>query len=495
MLERHFSTPLRRQNLDRLEDQLTPHVFRVTTAGSGLDDAHHLHALYHPPARREALPVQVALAREIQFRLVVHADEKLGVRGIRPEPTHRDRAVPVLEAGDVGALEWNRRQFRQVFVHAQTALNHFDLDGVLRLVVQAHRAVEGGTLVPTFVHVPQEIRAGDRGLTGEDLEHDLAEFGLDGHPGVAHAGRVTPICIRGSRLGDPSQCAMMRPVTALALGLVLVSAVLHATWNLLAKRVGSGAAFLWLACLVTFVCYAPVAVVVVLLERPQFGSLHYGFMAGSAVLHTAYFLMLQAGYRVGDLSLVYPLARGTGPLLSTLAAIALFAERPTPLALAGALLVTSSVFVLSGGHLTGRDSRPAVVFGLLTGALIAAYTLWDKHAVSALLIPPLLYDWVNNVFRTLLLTPGAARDWGGVKRVWAQHKLEVFGVGLLSPLAYILVLTALRFTDVHYVAPAREVSILFATLLGARLLNEGDATRRLGAAGAMVAGVVALALG
>ena len=286
-------------------------------------------------------------------------------------------------------------------------------------------------------------------------------------------------------------------MTVFALALVLAAAFMHATWNLLAKRAGGGPAFVWLCGALSSALYAPLVAALLLIQRPRLGALGLLFVCGSAVLHLAYFLMLQQGYRTGDLSLVYPLARGTGPLLSTAAAIAFFGERPTPLAIGGALLIAGGVFVLGGGTSTLRDAsaRRGSAFALLTGTLIAAYTLWDKRAVSVLLIPPLLLDWGANLGRAMLLTPFALRQWDKVRVEWWLHRREAFGVAVLTPLAYILVLTALVFTPVSYIAPAREISILIGTLLGTRLLAEGDAGRRLAAAGAMVLGVVALALG
>src|SRR5215211_1624421 len=119
-------------------------------------------------------------------------------------------------------------------------------------------------------------------------------------------------------------------MTLFALALVLAAAIFHATWNLLAKRVGDGAAvFVWLFGLCSLVIYAPLAVVVVLVVEPHLGPMQCLFMFGSGVLHLGYFVLLQRGYAVGDLSLVYPLARGTGPLLATAAAIVLFGERPS----------------------------------------------------------------------------------------------------------------------------------------------------------------------
>lgn len=286
-------------------------------------------------------------------------------------------------------------------------------------------------------------------------------------------------------------------MTPAALGLVLGAAAIHATWNLLAKRVGGGTAFVWLFGSLTAIIYAPLAAATVLVAHPRIGPVHLVFMAGTAVLHLGYFVMLQNGYRMGDLSLVYPLARGTGPVLSVAAAIILLGERPGPVAMAGALLIGAGIFLLAGnpasvGH---PGARRAVGFALVTGALIAAYTLWDKRAVSVLGIPPILLDWAGNLGRALLLTPVALARPDEVRALWRRHRREVLLVAVLTPMAYILVLTAMVFTPVSYVAPAREISILVGTAMGSRLLAEGDAPRRLTAATAIVVGVAALAVG
>ena len=286
-------------------------------------------------------------------------------------------------------------------------------------------------------------------------------------------------------------------MTLWALTLILIAAFIHATWNLLNKKASGHATFTWLVAGLSAVFYTPLALAVLFFWHANIGAVEIGFMAGSALLHTGYFVLLNQGYRVGDLSLVYPLARGTGPLLSSIAAIIFLGERPSAIALTGALLIIVGVVVLSGNpnKLRQTGAQKAISFALITGTFIAAYTLWDKQAVSRFAIAPLLLDWGANLGRALLLTPFAVGYWQNTRVEWRDHRAEAIGVAVLAPLSYILVLTAMQFTPVSYVAPAREISILIGTAMGTRLLAEGDVHRRLAAAAAMVVGVVALAVG
>ncbi len=130
----------------------------------------------------------------------------------------------------------------------------------------------------------------------------------------------------------------------------------------------------------------------------------------------------------------------------------------------------------------------------MTGAFIAAYTVWDKQAVSALLVNPVLYSWGTTLGRVLLLTPRVVTRPTEIASTWRLHRAEAIGVGVLSPLAYILVLVALVSTPVSYVAPAREIGILVVVLMGARWLTEPDVTRRWVAAVIMVVGIALLAV-
>lgn len=288
----------------------------------------------------------------------------------------------------------------------------------------------------------------------------------------------------------------MSPVV---LALVLSSAVVHATWNLWTKQLGPNvrsASLLWLLTAISSVAYAPFVWALLARNgwRPDANALV--LIAGSGVIHVGYFVLLLRGYRSGDLSLVYPIARGTGPLLATAGAVFLLGERPTPLSVTGVLLVAAGVLVATSGETSARRGRvgPAVWYGLATGVSIAVYTLWDGWGVKRAGVPPLVFYWGGEVVRVVLLSPVALRAPADVSELWRAQRARVLGIALLSPLSYILILLALRRGDVGHIAPAREVSILIGAWLGGRVLGEGDRRRRLVAAAAFAGGVIALAL-
>jgi drug/metabolite transporter (DMT)-like permease len=299
-------------------------------------------------------------------------------------------------------------------------------------------------------------------------------------------------------------------VSATALALILVAALAHATWNLFSKQAAAAGAssFVWLMSLAASGLYAPVVAVSVLLSPPRLTPLDWVFMAGTGLLQVGYFLFLQAGYRLGDLSLVYPLGRGSGALLAALAGIILLGERPGPAGITGIVLVVLGVLVLGAAGRGGDSPSPvppgapasprlsrAIVFALVTGTFIASYTLWDKYAVSTLRVPPLIQGYASLPVMALVLAPSALRQRARTARVWRGYRRQVTGAAVLSPLAYILVLIAMSFTAVSAVAPAREVSVLAGVLLGRRLLGEGSLARRLTAAAAIAAGIICIAVG
>jgi drug/metabolite transporter (DMT)-like permease len=147
------------------------------------------------------------------------------------------------------------------------------------------------------------------------------------------------------------------------------------------------------------------------------------------------------------------------------------------------------------GILIDELHRRGLRYGLGTGAAIAGYTLVDGYAVKHLLVPPLLVVFMSDTCRTLLLLPLLLRDRAATRALFRQQWRHALAVALLGPAAYILVLTAVQMAPLSHVAPAREISMLFAALLGGRLLGEGHRGARLAGAACMVAGVIALAIG
>jgi drug/metabolite transporter (DMT)-like permease len=289
-----------------------------------------------------------------------------------------------------------------------------------------------------------------------------------------------------------------------ALALVLLAGLIHASSNIAAKKAGGDARFAAFTGLVLLVAWAPLGIWFGIAELPRWGWAEWLLLCASAVLHTIYYIVLLRGYRKADLTVVYPLARGSGPLLSSLAAIVLLGEQISALGLAGIAGVVGGVFLVAGGPGLWRAShdpaqrqrvRKGMVYGLLSGAFIASYTVVDGYAVKILLMSPILVDYMGCLLRMLVLAPALLRDPAAARVLWKrQWKYAVF-VGVVSPVSYVLVLYAMQTAPLSHVAPAREVSMLFAALIGGHLLGEGDRASRLIGAACIAAGVMALALG
>ena len=284
-------------------------------------------------------------------------------------------------------------------------------------------------------------------------------------------------------------------MTFTALCLVLLAALTHASWNIYAKVAAESRHFVWLFSVGSVLIYGPVVFAVLFVERPMFEARHWLALAATSVLHLLYSLSLQTGYRHSDLSVVYPIARGTGPLLSFIGAGLLLGEAPTAQSVVGMLLIVGGILLVAGlvGH-HRRAPRVGVFYGLLTGALISAYTLNDGWAVKVLLISPFLIDFTGNLFRMLVLAPRAWRDRARVALEARTYRKPVIVVSVLGPLGYILVLFAMRMAPISHVAPARELSTLVGAWFGSRLLREDSGPWRIVGAALIVAGVISLAL-
>lgn len=292
------------------------------------------------------------------------------------------------------------------------------------------------------------------------------------------------------------------PLSALAL--VLVAALIHASWNIIAKKAQGGAEFALLSALGVGVVWAPVGLWAAWGVVPGWGRLEWGLVLVSGLTHLVYFRVLLRGYRLSDLTVVYPVARGTGPLISAFGALLLLGESMQALGVLGVFAITGGVFLIAGGPgLWTRAHDPAqrqrltlgVAYGAATGVLIAAYTLIDGYAVKVALMSPILVDYFGNLLRIPFMLPEVLRDRAACLAAWRLQWRHALALAVLSPLGYVLVLYAAQMAPLSHVAPAREVSMLFAALLGGRLLGEGDRGWRLAGAGLIAAGVVGLAAG
>ena len=212
-------------------------------------------------------------------------------------------------------------------------------------------------------------------------------------------------------------------MSSVALALVLLAAVIHPTWNLLAKRAtdGDAIAFVWLTSALSTAFYVPFVVALVLVGHVRLpgGPVYFAMIVGTGVLHVIYFALLQRGYRASEFTLVYPLARGSAPIFAASVAIALFDERLDLVQCAGIVLVVLAIVVITRRSADGRATvatsathatRTSLGYGLATGLAIAAYTLWDKQAVSAFAISPILYDFGRTAAQAAILAPAVFRS-------------------------------------------------------------------------------------
>ena len=283
-----------------------------------------------------------------------------------------------------------------------------------------------------------------------------------------------------------------------ALALVVLASFIHATWNLLSKRAAAaGPAFVFAYNLFCCLAYAPWVAWLLAHGAMDWSLPAAGCILLSGVVHLGYSLCLQRGYQVADLSVVYPVARGTGPMLSSLGAFLLLGEAPSPGGVLGLAAVVVGIGLISTQGDLSAFARPGgqsgARWGAATGGLIATYTVVDAYAVKDLGVQPVVLDWCSNLLRFVLLAPFVARNRALARERMRGRWLLAVAVGLLSPLSYILVLTALDMgAPLSVVAPAREMSMMVGALLGMVVLREPVGRWRLAGCLVLVAGVVLL---
>jgi drug/metabolite transporter (DMT)-like permease len=282
------------------------------------------------------------------------------------------------------------------------------------------------------------------------------------------------------------------------LALVVIAAFIHATWNLLSKRAASaGPTFVCVYSFVACVVYLPWFGWVLAHNEPARSLPIAGCILLSAALHLAYSLCLQRGYQVADLSVVYPVARGSGPMMSSIGAFILLGETPSPQGVLGLLAVVAGIgFISTQGDISAfrrPRGQDGVRWGLATGSLIAGYTVVDGYGVKILGIHPVVLDWFANLLRFLMLAPVVLSNRARAREAMRGYWLLAVGVGALSPLSYILVLSAIDMgAPLSLVAPAREMSMMVGAMFGMLILREPVNAWRIIGCFILILGVVLL---
>lgn len=289
-------------------------------------------------------------------------------------------------------------------------------------------------------------------------------------------------------------------MSAIAVGLVLLSAVFHATWNTLTKRSADALAFMFVFGLIGLAIYAiPAALVLYRHGLPAEGV---PFVLASGGVNVLYAFALAAAYRNGALSLTYPVARGTGVLLVPLLAMPLLGERLTLVAGLGIVAILAGIVTLnllgnrSSASREIRDGRRGLAFALLTGLAITTYSLIDKAGIAH--VHPLIYVYLLVGILTLGIAPWVlVRRRAAVGQIWRTARRAAVVAGVLNMGTYLIVLAAMKVagSSVSYIVPLRETSIVFATVMGIVVLGERMTPPRLVGSALIAAGVIAIAAG
>ncbi|MFQ5693673.1 MAG: EamA family transporter [Nitrospinota bacterium] len=288
-------------------------------------------------------------------------------------------------------------------------------------------------------------------------------------------------------------------MSPLALVLVLSAAVFHVGWNYLTKSTRHKAAFLWLMHAVFAVAYLPVFLFMG--YGPGLSWKGWAYVVGSGAVHAVYYWTLARSYEAGDLSLVYPVARGTSVILVAVFSALFLTERPSGLGAAGIATVLGGIYTLHLRTLSWKDAlrpflparTPGSSWALVTGARVAVYSLMDKAGVG--LIEPGAYAYLLFLTAMAFFTPIVFRGGAGpVVATWRAEARRVVVVGLSIPVAYLFILVAYTLAPVAYVVASREVRLALGAVLGALLLGEGRVGYRLAGSVLILLGVGLLAL-
>ena len=273
---------------------------------------------------------------------------------------------------------------------------------------------------------------------------------------------------------------------------VLTAALMHALWNSLVKSAGDKFMTSARVCM-----WCGVIAVLVAAVTPLPASAAWPFVAASAIIHVAYFILVGRLYRNADLSVVYPLMRGLAPLIATAVAAAALGERPAPLALAGVFALVAGVVAMgASGFAHGRVDAATLRYALLNAAIIAIYSVIDGE--GARLSGPATANafgynaWADGLTAALYAPVLVAWRGRGTLVELTREPTRAAAGGVAAFTGYALVVWAMTQADIGAVAALRECSVVFAAVIGVFVLGEPFRHARAGATILILAGVAAL---
>ncbi len=291
-------------------------------------------------------------------------------------------------------------------------------------------------------------------------------------------------------------------MTSFALLLVIISALAHSAWNYLTKSSNHKIVFLWMMLIASGVIY--IVPFCYRLNSHPIPADGWKYVLATCVIHSLYFSFLGMAYRKGDLSTVYPVARGTAPVLIPFLAWMFMGagERPSALGAMGIALVVIGIqvvglpgFSASALRRFWHDlTRGPVGFAFLTGLMTTLYTLVDRRGVYHIGIDPFVYIYLQMVITALFLMPWmVSRKREEIRYEWTVNRWRAAAVGLLCVGAYGIILWVMTLpVKVSYIAAGRECSILFSSLLGIIVLKEPRAFQKVIGAAVIVSGIVCI---
>lgn len=279
-----------------------------------------------------------------------------------------------------------------------------------------------------------------------------------------------------------------------ALGLVLSAAIMHAGWNVMVKQAKQKQVFMWCG----LIAGALLFILVPVLSTPL-PMRAWPYILSSALAEALYFISLTWAYDIDDFSLVYPLARGTAPVFLTLWTALFLNETPHPTGLLGIILLVIGLLIVSSGSLKGQlgkkgFSSKGMIAALLTALCVSIYSAIDGAAVR--FVSPAPYTIVVLGLSALFAAPAilVRYGWQAVTIEWKASWWRILIVGMLMMCTYILVLWAYSMTRVSYAGAVREVSVVFAALIGWFWLREGFGLRRTLGSICIFVGILVIAL-